>query len=183
MLVPPPGPKGVIVAYPHTSNWDFVWGVLYRFGYGLPIQWMGKHSLFRWPFGGLLKAIGGIPVDRSRPGGIIGSLAETFGQRDWMWLALTPEGTRSHTDHIKSGFYQLALTAGVPCGLGFFDYRTKTLGIDTYVTFTGDAEADLAMLKNFYADKAGRRPELAGDLRFRRLPGVQPPESPNRRSS
>jgi 1-acyl-sn-glycerol-3-phosphate acyltransferase len=85
-----------------------------------------------------------------------------------MWLAITPEGTRSHTDHLKSGFYQLALAADVPVAFGYIDYRTRTVAIDKYVRFTGDPERDMELMRAFYADKIGKRPELAGDIRLRR---------------
>ena len=166
-LVWPPGPKGIIVVYPHTSNWDFPIGVLFRIGYRLKANWIGKQEMFRWPFRGLLQRIGGIPVDRRRTTGFIDGLLAEFRKRDWMWLAIAPEGTRSRTDHWKAGFYQIALAAGIPIGLGYIDYATKTIGIDTYLRMTGDREADLGRIRDFYSSKRGRRPELAGDIRLR----------------
>jgi len=167
VLVWPPEPKGIILVYPHTSNWDFVIGVLLRIGNALPASWIGKSEMFRPPFRGLLQRIGGIPVDRRRTAGFVPALLEEFRRRDWMWVAIAPEGTRSHTDHLKSGFYQIALRAGIPIGLGYIDYSTRTVGIDTYVHLSGDREADLDRIRQFYADKRGRRPELAGDIRLR----------------
>jgi 1-acyl-sn-glycerol-3-phosphate acyltransferase len=188
IYVPFPEPRGVLVVYPHTSNWDFVIGMLYRLGRGVPVHWLGKHSLFRWPFGGLLRRLGGIPVDRRAPRGAIRSIADEFERRDFMWIGLAPEGTRSHTDHWKSGFYQIALAAKVSCGLGFIDYPTKTLGITAYIQFTGDVEEDLAKIRAFYADKRGLRPGQASDIQLR-IPqpppgdGAQSPDLPNRDSS
>ena len=167
VLVWPPEPKGVIIVYPHTSNWDFVLGMLYRIGYGLPANWIGKTEMFPWPFTGLLKRLGGIPLDRKRSTGFLDALLEEFRRRDWIWVAIAPEGTRSHTDHLKSGFYQVSVAAGVPVALAYIDYGTRTLGIDTFVRMTGDREADMATLRRFYAGKRGRRPELAGELRLR----------------
>ncbi len=141
----PPEPKGIIVVYPHTSNWDFVIGMLFRIGHGLPANWVGKTEMFPAPFRGLLEYTGGIAVDRRRPTGFIGELVEEYRRRDWMWLAITPEGTRSHTDHLKSGFYQLALAADVPVAFGYIDYRTRTVAIDKYVRFTGDPERDMEL--------------------------------------
>ena len=109
VLVWPPEPRGLIMVYPHTSNWDFLIGILFRIGRGLPAQWMGKDSMFRWPFGGLLQRLGGVPINRRERTGLIATLVEEFRRRDWMWLAVAPEGTRAHTDHLKSGFYQIAL--------------------------------------------------------------------------
>jgi 1-acyl-sn-glycerol-3-phosphate acyltransferase len=164
----PPEPKGVIIVYPHTSNWDFPLGMLFRIGHGLPANWVGKTEMFRPPFGGLLKRVGGIPLDRQRTAGFIEALVAEFRKRDWMWLAIAPEGTRSHTEHLKPGFYTLALAADVPIALGYIDYATRTVGIDTYLRMTGDREADMARIRDFYADKRGRRPEHAGELRLRK---------------
>lgn len=168
VVEPLPGPKGVIIVYPHTSNWDFIIGVLYRFGTGLRANWMGKDSLFRWPVRGLLLRMGGVPINRREASGFIGAALRQYEESDWLWLALAPEGTRSATDHIKSGFYQIALGANVPCGLGFIDYATRSVGIERYVHFTGDLEQDLEMLREFYAPRRGRFPEGASQLRFRR---------------
>ena len=168
VMVWPPEPKGVIIVYPHTSNWDFILGMLFKVGYGLPANWIGKTEMFPWPFTGLLKWLGGIPLDRKRSKGFLEGLLEEFRRRDWIWVAIAPEGTRSHTDHLKSGFYQVAVAADVPVALAYIDYGTKTLGIDTYVRMSGYREADMATLSEFYSTKRGRRPELAGDLRLRR---------------
>jgi 1-acyl-sn-glycerol-3-phosphate acyltransferase len=164
----PPEPKGVIIVYPHTSNWDFPLGMLFRIGHGLPANWIGKTEMFRPPFGGLLKRVGGIPLDRQRTAGFIEALVAEFRKRDWMWLAIAPEGTRSHTEHLKPGFYTLALAADVPIALGYIDYATRTVGIDTYLRMSGDREADMARIRDFYAGKRGRRPEHAGELRLRK---------------
>lgn len=164
---PLPGPKGIVVVYPHTSNWDFIVGVLYKFAVGLPAHWVGKDTLFRWPLGPVFRRIGGIPVNRSRSSGFVRSLLDEFNRRETMWVALAPEGTRSHSDHWKSGFYRIAVAAGLPVGLGYIDYGTRTLGIDTYVTLSGDQDADMQRLRDFYADKRGRRPEGAGEIRLR----------------
>jgi 1-acyl-sn-glycerol-3-phosphate acyltransferase len=168
VMVWPPEPRGVIIVYPHTSNWDFILGMLLKIGYGLPANWIGKTEMFPWPFTGLLKWLGGIPVDRKRATGFLDALLEEFRRRDWIWVAIAPEGTRSHADHIKSGFYQLAVAADVPVALGYIDYGSRTVGIDTYLRMSGDREADLAKIRDFYASKRGRRQELASDLRFRR---------------
>jgi 1-acyl-sn-glycerol-3-phosphate acyltransferase len=164
---PLPGPKGLVVVYPHTSNWDFVVGVLYKFAVGLPANWVGKDTLFRWPLGPLFKRIGGIPVNRRERSGFVQALLEEFQRRDSMWLALAPEGTRSPVDHWKSGFYRIAVATGLPVGLGFIDYGTRTVGIGTYLTMSGDAEADMARLRHFYAGKRGRIPGNAGEIRLR----------------
>jgi 1-acyl-sn-glycerol-3-phosphate acyltransferase len=168
ILVWPPEPKGIIIVYPHTSNWDFVIGMAFRIGYDLPANWIGKAEMFPRPFRGLLKGLGGIPVDRSRATGFIEAMVQEFGRRDWIWVGLAPEGTRSRTAFLKPGFYKLALAADVPVGFGYIDYGTRTVGIDTYVRFTGDEDRDLDVMRRFYAEKRGYRHELAGDIRFKK---------------
>lgn len=164
----PPEPRGIILVYPHTSNWDFPLGLAFRIGHDLPANWIGKAEMFPKPLRALLERIGGIPVVRSRATGFVDALVQEYRCRNWMWVAITPEGTRSHTDHLKSGFYQLALAADVPVALAYIDYATHTLGMDTYVRFTGDEERDLDVIREFYSTRRGYRPELAGDIRFRR---------------
>ena len=167
VLVPPPEPRGLVLVYPHTSNWDFVIGILFSIGSGLNAQWMGKDTMFRWPFRGLLLRIGGVPTNRRERSGLIAALLEEFQRRDRMWLAVAPEGTRAYTDHLKSGFYQIALAGNLPIGLGYIDYGRRCVGIDTYVRMTGDEARDLVTLRGFYADKRARVPGLVGDFRFR----------------
>jgi 1-acyl-sn-glycerol-3-phosphate acyltransferase len=167
VLAPLPGPKGIVVLYPHTSNWDFIVGVLYKSAFGLKVQWVGKDSLFRWPLRGLFARLGGIPVNRRERSGVVATLLAQFAQRDWMWLVVAPEGTRARTDHWKSGFYQLAVATGLPVALGFMDYATRTVGIDTYLTMSGDAAQDLARIRAFYAGKRGRRPQNEGVIELR----------------
>jgi 1-acyl-sn-glycerol-3-phosphate acyltransferase len=166
VVVPPPAPKGIVVVYPHTSNWDFIIGLLFKLGAGLPIRWMGKDTLFRWPFRRLLVRLGGIPINRRAPTGFVKALLAEFDRSEWMWLAVAPEGTRSHTDHWKSGFYRIAVAGGLPVGLGYIDYATKSVGIDTYLVLSGDPQQDFAHLRDFYSDKHGRRPENASDIRL-----------------
>lgn len=168
VLVWPPVPKGIIVVYPHTSNWDFIIGVLFKISAGLPANWMGKDSLFRWPVRRLFLRIGGVPINRRERTGFVNALLEEFARRDWMWLAVAPEGTRSHTDHWKSGFYRIAVAGGLPVGLGFIDYATRSVGIERYIDMTGNADTDFARIREFYAGKRGRRPALAGDIRLKR---------------
>lgn len=166
-VVAPAVPKCVIIVYPHTSNWDFVVGYLAKLAAGLPVHWIGKDTLFRGPFDRLFRRMGGFPVNRREPTGLIRELAREFERRPWIWLAIAPEGTRSRLDHWKSGFYRLALAARVPVGLAFLDYPTRTVGLRSYVELTGDEAADLARIREEYAGKAGKRPALASEIRFR----------------
>ena len=163
----PPEPRGLIMVYPHTSNWDFPLGVLFKLGHDLPAHWMGKDQMFRWPFRRLLMAIGGLPINRRERTGFVTAMAEEMRRRDWLWIAVAPEGTRAHGEYLKSGFYQLALAADVPIGLGYIDYRRRQVGIDRYVRMTGNEEQDLQLLRDFYATIKPRKPGNAGGLQFR----------------
>jgi 1-acyl-sn-glycerol-3-phosphate acyltransferase len=163
----PPGPKSVLLVYPHTSNWDFALGVLYKTKYRLVLKWAGKDSLFRWPLRAIFVGIGGVPINRRQPSGMIGQLVAAFAGSASLCICITPEGTRGRIDHWKTGFYRLALAAGVPVGLGFIDYGGKRIGIERWVTLSGDEEADLQLLREYYADKTGLYPENAGAIRFR----------------
>lgn len=165
-IVFPPGPRCVIVFYPHTSNWDFVFGVLTKLAWKFPAHFLGKHTLFRFPFGALLRRMGGIPVDRGARSGVIDQLVKEFARRPRLWLALAPEGTRAHTDHWKSGFYRLALEAKAPLGLAYADYRERVFALTTYLTLTGDEAQDLGRIRAFYAGKVGRHPAQASDIRL-----------------
>jgi 1-acyl-sn-glycerol-3-phosphate acyltransferase len=164
---PPPEPRGIIIVYPHTSNWDFAVGYLWKLASGLPVGFVGKDSLFRGPPGALLRRMGGIPVNRRAPSGVVAELARELARREWMWIALAPEGTRSKVDHWKSGFYQLALAAKVPVALGFIDWGEKVVGIREYVRLTGDEEKDLSRIRTAYEGKVGKRPGQEGAIRFK----------------
>lgn len=171
-VVWPPEPRCIIIVYPHTSNWDFVVGYVAKLAVGLPVTWIGKDTLFRWPVAGLLRRMGGVPVNRREPRGLVRELAREMERSERFWLAIAPEGTRAHTDHLKSGFYQLARAADVPVGLAFIDYAEKVVGLSAYVRMTGDTTADLETLREAYASKVGRHRDQASDIRFR---GTPPP--------
>lgn len=167
VFVAPPGSKGVVIFYPHTSNWDFSVGVLARGATDLPVSYVAKDSLFRWPFGAVFRALGGIPVNRRISTGFIGQLVGRFAAAERLYIAIAPEGTRGHVNHLKSGFYYLALQASVPLGLGFVDYRLKEVGIGAWLDLSGDAALDFERIRDFYAGKQGRVPANAGDIRLR----------------
>ncbi len=165
--VRPPAAKAVVIVYPHTSNWDLPIGILARSVLQLPMGWIGKKSLFRQPFRGLMRALGGVPVDRSRSTGLVDQLRQAFDRCGRFYLVITPEGTRSKTDHWKSGFYYLARDLDMPLGLAFIDYEHREVGIGGWLYLTGDIERDLDQIREAYRTRRGRRPELAGDIRFR----------------
>lgn len=162
----PPVPKCVVIFYPHTSNWDFIWGVLAYLSLGWKVHFCAKDNWFRWPFGMLGRALGGIPVNRREHTGFVDRLKREYENADELYIAITPEGTRSRTDHWKSGFYRLAMATRTPVGLAFMDHPNRCIGIDTYIELSGNEEEDLERIRAYYADKRGVRPHLAGDIRF-----------------
>ena len=158
--------KAVFIAAPHTSNWDGLWFIIYKFAVDVKVRFLGKHTLFWWPLGSFLSAIGCMPVDRSTATGVVPQLVEAFEREDRLFLALAPEGTRKWTPHWKTGFYRIAKSAGVPIYLAFIDYRRKKIGIGPSLPLSGSVEEDVEFLKNFYAQFTGRRPELQGPICF-----------------
>jgi len=167
-----PGRKGIIIVYPHTSNWDFALGLLAKWAIALPIRWVGKETLFRGAAGAtvgrLLRLWGGWPVDRQHSRGAVAQLAQQMAAEEWCWLGLSPEGTRKYTTHIRSGFYYLALQLDLPVGLAYFDYRTRVIGVLDFVRMSGSVDRDLALLRAYYADKVGRHPQQQSDICFAR---------------
>lgn len=162
----PPCDKYVLVGAPHTSNWDFPLGLLAMWGCGLRCHWVGKHSLFRGPFGPLMRALGGIPVDRRESVGFTRNVIENFARHDRFILAISPEGTRSRTRVWKGGFYHIALAAGVPVALGHIDYPRREIGIERMFDPSGNIEADFEILAEYYRDRVGKRPGMQGPVRI-----------------
>lgn len=118
--------------------------------------WMGKHTLFRWPFGPLFKWLGGIPIERSSAHGVVEQTVDAFSQHERLVIGIPPEGTRSKVSRWKTGFYHIAYKAKVPIVLGFVDFPTKTGGFGPLFAPTGDLEADLKEIQHFYGDKRGK---------------------------
>lgn len=166
VIFPPPPPKAVVVLYPHTSNWDFVIGILTRAAIGLPAHWGGKDTLFRGPLGTIFRALGGIPVNRRERTGFVQQMASAFTSQDRFYLVLAPEGTRSLTPGWKSGFYRIALEAGVPLALAFIDFPRREAGIADYLTLSGDEAADMAAIAQVYANRQGLYPAKQSPIRL-----------------
>jgi len=165
---PLPAPRGIAVVYPHTSNWDFVIGLLGKWALDLPFRWLAKHSLFEIPLlGRWFYYLGGAPVNRSAPQGLIQSQAEAMLKEDWYWVGITPEGTRGYKPYWKSGFYQLAMAANVPLVLVYLDYPNKTLGLTEHIWLTGDEEKDMQAIRDGFAGHEGKHPELAAPIILR----------------
>lgn len=159
--------KYVVIAAPHTSNWDFPLGILTAKALRLKVTWLGKHSMFRWPFGWFFRAIGGTAIRRDTGQNYIAQMTELFKQSESMILALAPEGTRSKTDHWKTGFHYIARAANVPVALGSFDYENKLLSLSDLLYPSDDIEADFIQLRNLYKNKHGKNPENTSLIRVR----------------
>ncbi|MDM7830037.1 1-acyl-sn-glycerol-3-phosphate acyltransferase [Cellulomonas edaphi] len=157
---------GIFVGAPHTSNWDFVLMLAIGAEAGLRFRWLGKHTLFKPPFGPLMRALGGIPVDRRDPAGLVNELTARIAGGDVFSLVVTPEGTRSG-DGWKSGFYRIARATGLPVTLGYVDRTTMTTGLGPTIQLSGDVRADMDVVRAFYADKAGFAPERRTEPRLR----------------
>jgi 1-acyl-sn-glycerol-3-phosphate acyltransferase len=139
--------KLVVIAAPHTSNWDFVVGIAARFALGLDVSWLGKHTLFRWPWSVVLRRWGGIPVDRTVAQQTVPSVVESFRSREAFVLALAPEGTRKRVSEWRTGFWHIAHGAGVPVVPVVFDPPNRTIRILDAVEMTEDMTADVKALK------------------------------------
>ncbi|MCJ0763354.1 1-acyl-sn-glycerol-3-phosphate acyltransferase [Variovorax terrae] len=162
-----PAPRGVLLVYPHTSNWDFCIGILAKWAIGLPVRFWGKDSLFRVPlFGRWLRWVGGVPVDRTSSRGAVAGMAQQMLAHQHFWLALSPEGTRRLLPGWRSGFYRLALQAGVPLGMAYLDYAHKRVGVTEFFLPGGDESADLQRIARAYAGREGLRPALAAPIRL-----------------
>ncbi|MGB5256057.1 MAG: 1-acyl-sn-glycerol-3-phosphate acyltransferase [Woeseiaceae bacterium] len=162
----PDAPKGVVIAAPHTSNWDGFWALVYKVAIGAEIHFFAKHSLFWFPLGTLLTALGGIKLDRTRAQSAVQQAIDMYKEKDSFYFGLAPEGTRTQKPGWKSGFYRIAEGAGVPVYLGFLDYRNKRVGIGPRFDLSGDQEADLVRLRDFYGEIQGRWPEKTSPIRF-----------------
>ncbi|RDH81591.1 MAG: glycerol acyltransferase [endosymbiont of Galathealinum brachiosum] len=156
--------KYVLIGYPHTSNWDFIMGMLAKWAMNMPLNWVAKHSMFWGPFGPIFVAMGGVPVNRGKASGFIQKNIDLFNSRECFVLGLMPEGTRSKTDKWKTGFYHIADGANVPIALAYLDYKNKKIGVGKMVETTGDIDSDFEIIKSFYQDKTGCNPKNQSDL-------------------
>lgn len=165
-----PAPHGVLVVYPHTSNWDFLYGLMTHWMIGQPIFWVAKHTLFRGPVGVVLRAWHGLAIDRRAPRGVVGQLEALIRSHPSCWVAITPEGTRSRTEGWKSGFYRLAVQGHFPVGLAYIDYARREVGVTEFITLTGDEDVDMETIGRYYAGRQGFRPRDAAPVRLLREP-------------
>ncbi|WP_299821882.1 1-acyl-sn-glycerol-3-phosphate acyltransferase [uncultured Pontibacter sp.] len=150
----------VMVAAPHTSNWDFVYARAAFYLMDAPIRFTIKKEFMRFPFGGLLKAMGALPIDRSKNTRMVDAMIQIFNETPGdMCVMVTPEGTRKYQPRWRRGFYHVAVGAGVPIILGYLDYAKKEAGVGPAFYPTGDADADIEAIMAFYRTKTAKYPE------------------------
>ncbi len=155
--LPADGQRAVLIAAPHTSNWDLPYTLMVAFALGLNIRWMGKASLFRAPFGPVMRWLGGIAVDRSQSNNLVAASARALREAPQAFqLIVPPEGTRSRTRYWKTGFYYIALQAGVPIVMAYMDYSERRSGLGPVFVPSGNIEQDMVAIKAFYAPFKGR---------------------------
>ncbi|MBV1901728.1 MAG: 1-acyl-sn-glycerol-3-phosphate acyltransferase [Kordiimonadaceae bacterium] len=157
----PTCPKYVALAGPHTSNWDFPVFMSVVGVYKMRVSFLGKASLFAGPMGRMFYYLGGIPVERQSAtrGDVVQQVVKIFEEKERLILGIAPEGTRSKVDGWKTGFYRIALEAGVPVQLAFIDARRKEVGFGPLVHLTGDMEGDVKEMQAFYSSKQGIIPQ------------------------
>lgn len=151
--------KYVLIAAPHTSNWDFPVTLMVCFAMRLRVYWMGKSSLFPPVLGGVMRWLGGIPVDRSQAGNLVQTTVNAFHQNERLTVIVPPEGTRGKVTHWKTGFYYIAQGSGVPIALGYLDFKKKCAGIGKMFNPTDDINADMEAIKAFYSGISGKNPQ------------------------
>ena len=155
--LPPDAVKSVLIAAPHTSNWDLPYTLMVAFALRLNVYWMGKASLFKPPFRGVMMWLGGIPVDRSQSNNLVAASSATIMHATGpLQLIVPPEGTRSGTRYWKTGFYYIATGADVPIVMAYLDYDKKVGGLGPVFKTTGDIDADMAAIKAFFAQVKGK---------------------------
>ena len=154
----------VLIGAHHTSNVDTPFMLAAAVVLGVPLSWLAKAELFRGPLAPLLRAVGGIPIDRSQRSNTVQQMIDLFRTRPEFYLALSPEGTRKRSATWKSGFYHIAVGAGVPIVFGFIDYRRREVGVGPFLVPTGDIEADMRVIRAFYEPIQPRYPDKKGSI-------------------
>jgi 1-acyl-sn-glycerol-3-phosphate acyltransferase len=155
----PDVPRLVLIAAPHTSNWDFPLGIMVMYAAGFGVSFLGKDTLFRPPLGWIMRWLGGRPVNRAAAHGVVVESARAIREADRLILALAPEGTRKRVAQWRTGFYRIAERAEIPILLGYFDYPRKEVGFGPTIWPSGDLTKDLAEIQAFYRTKTGKYPE------------------------
>jgi 1-acyl-sn-glycerol-3-phosphate acyltransferase len=156
----------VLLAAPHTSNWDLPFMLAAAYAFEIRPSWLGKQEMFRWPFGALARKLGGIPVDRRRRENVVAQAVERFDAESRLLLVIPPSGTRSRAAHWKSGFYHIALGARVPVVCTFLDYRRRVAGICPAIALTGDVSGDMDAIRTVYTGVTAKYPEQTTPVRL-----------------
>lgn len=159
--------SGILVGAPHTSNWDFITMLLVMWHDGAHPRVLVKKQLFRGPIGWILHGLGGVPLDRENPGGVVRDLVKEAGNGEPFRLIIAAEGTRTKGEYWKSGFHRIARDTGLPITLAFFEPPTRTMGFGPTFHASDDVRADMDLIREFYADKHGIRPQNATIPRLR----------------
>ena len=149
-------PRMVLLAAPHSSGWDAVWGLLAKVAMGVRIQFMAKKELFWWPLGPLLRSFGALPTDRSAAHGVVGQMVDELKRHEQLWCLLAPEGTRRLVKKWKTGFWHIARAADVPVQCAWFHYPDKTIGLGAVFRMTDDLRADMERVREFYRPFQGK---------------------------
>lgn len=160
----PPLSKAVFIAAPHTSNWDGFWLLVCKIALGVRVRFLAKHTLFWWPLGPLLRALGAIPVERSKRGAHVQRLVDLFATSERLFLAIAPEGTRKWSPHWRSGFLQIAQAAGVPIVMTFIDYEKRRVGIGPQVDTSRGAAETMREIRAFYQQCGAAIPANMGPI-------------------
>lgn len=163
----PDVPKMIIIGAPHTTNWDFIIYLGFLRHFRIKASFIGKHTLFRWPFGYFFRWLGGISVDRSKAAGLVQQVVNAIADSDRMILVMAPEGTRKPAPYWKSGFLKIASKADIPIVLGYVDFPNRRAGLGPMVRFDGDAKGLMDQARVYYADKEGLHPEGKGPVKVR----------------
>jgi 1-acyl-sn-glycerol-3-phosphate acyltransferase len=163
-VIPPHTTRYVLIGAPHTSNWDFVVILLFMAAEEIPVRWLGKDSLFRWPMGLFWRSMGAIPVNRRESTNLVDQVAKLYDSCDELIIGLSPEGTRKKASRWRSGFYYIALKARVPIVMAYLDYGNKVCGLGPSLKPSGDIQADFKMIKDFYSGIVGKYPKLQGEI-------------------
>ncbi len=162
----PESGKFVLVGAPHTSNWDFTFMLMVSFIFRVRVSWLGKDSLFKKPFGGIMRRLGGIAVQRESRHGVVEQIGDRFRKSEKLVLVIAPAGTRKMLDHWKSGFYWIAYSAQVPILCGALDYRRKVACLGLSFVPSGDVKRDMDRIRAFYDGVQGKYPESASIIKL-----------------
>jgi 1-acyl-sn-glycerol-3-phosphate acyltransferase len=162
----PESGKFILIGAPHTSNWDFLFMLMVSFIFRVRVSWLGKDSLFKKPFGGIMRRLGGIAVQRESRHGVVEQIADRFRKSEKMVLVIAPAGTRKKLDHWKSGFYWIAYSAQVPILCGSLDYHRKVARLGLSFVPSGDVKRDMDRISEFYQGVQGKNPESASVIQL-----------------